>query len=208
MKDRDVIFIYFMMMVIVIILMVVECMISRRISEAQNSLEKKIDDICSYHTESDATITDATITDATITDATIMDATETDSQIETSVGNAFDKPSEAQECVLEVEGEEMVGEATKTDSEASKGHYMGSYELTAYIATGNPCADGVYPQEGWTVACNDSRLWHRRIRIEGYGEYYVHDTGGMASNVIDVFVGSYNEAIQFGRKTAEVYIIE
>lgn len=198
MKDRDVIFIYFMMMAIVIILMVVECMISRRISEVQNSLEKKIDDICSYHTESDATITDATI----------MDATETDSQIETSVGNAFDKPSEVQECVLEGEVEEMVGEATKTDSEASEGHYMGSYELTAYIATGNPCADGVYPQEGWTVACNDSRLWHRRIRIEGYGEYYVHDTGGMASNVIDVFVGSYNEAIQFGRKTAEVYIIE
>lgn len=203
MKDRDVIFIYFMMMVIVIILMVVECMISRRISEAQNSLEKKIDDMYSYHTESDATQSDATITDATI-----MDATETDSQIETSVGNAFDKPSEAQECVLEGEVKGNVGEATKTDSEASEGHYMGSYELTAYIATGNPCADGAYPQEGWTVACNDSRLWHRRIRIEGYGEYYVHDTGGMASNVIDVFVGSYNKAIQFGRRTAEVYIVE
>jgi 3D (Asp-Asp-Asp) domain-containing protein len=86
--------------------------------------------------------------------------------------------------------------------------YMGVYELTAYISTGNPCADGSYPTTGFTVASNDSRLWHKWIHIEGYGDYYVHDTGGMATNVLDVFVGSYDEAIQFGRRTAEVYIIE
>lgn len=86
--------------------------------------------------------------------------------------------------------------------------YMGEYELTAYIATGNPCADGVYPQVGYTVASNDPNLWHRWIRIEGYGDYYVHDTGGMATNVIDIFVSSYDEAIQFGRRNAEVYIID
>jgi 3D (Asp-Asp-Asp) domain-containing protein len=86
--------------------------------------------------------------------------------------------------------------------------YAGHYELTAYIETGNPCADGVYPQVGHTAACNDPSLWHKWIEIEGYGIYYVHDTGGMASNVIDLFVGSYDEAIQFGRREAEVYIIE
>ena len=86
--------------------------------------------------------------------------------------------------------------------------YAGNYELTAYIATGNPCADGNYPSVGYTVACNDSSLWHKTIYIDGYGYYYVHDTGGMASNVIDVFVGSYDEAIQFGRRTADVYIVE
>lgn len=86
--------------------------------------------------------------------------------------------------------------------------YAGTYELTAYIETGNPCADGEYPQTGHTAACNDPALWHKWIEIEGYGAYYVHDTGGMASNVIDIFVGSYDEAIQFGRRNAEVYIIE
>ena len=86
--------------------------------------------------------------------------------------------------------------------------YVGTFELTAYIATGNACADGVYPQVGYTAACNDKRLWHKKIHIEGYGDYYIHDTGGMANNVIDVFVGSYDEAIQFGRRTAEVYIID
>lgn len=108
---------------------------------------------------------------------------------------------EASEIDLNEKDEEIV---TEEQIEA----YMGIYELTAYIATGNPCADGVYPQVGYTVACNDSRLWHHRIRIEGYGEYYVHDTGGMATNVIDIFMGSYDEAIQFGRRKAEVYIID
>lgn len=86
--------------------------------------------------------------------------------------------------------------------------YVGSYELTAYVWTGNPCADGVYPEVSYTCACNDPALWHKWIHIEGYGDYYVHDTGGMSSNVIDIFVGSYDEAINFGRRTAEVYIIE
>lgn len=86
--------------------------------------------------------------------------------------------------------------------------YMGKYELTAYIATGNPCADGVYPEVGHTVASNDPALWHKWIEIEDYGTYYVHDTGGMATNVIDIFVGSYDEAIQFGRRSANVYVKE
>lgn len=85
---------------------------------------------------------------------------------------------------------------------------VGGYELTAYIATGNPCADGKYPSTWYTVACNDPSLWHKTIHIEGYGDFYVHDTGGMASNVIDIFVGSYDEAIQFGRRYAEVYVYD
>ena len=86
--------------------------------------------------------------------------------------------------------------------------YAGTYELTAYIETGNPCADGVYPTVGYTAASNDPALWHKKIMIKGYGEYYVHDTGGMSINVIDLFFGSYDEAIQFGRREAEVYILE
>lgn len=86
--------------------------------------------------------------------------------------------------------------------------YVGEYELTAYVATGNPCADGVYPCAGVTVASNDPQLWHKNIYIEGYGEFYVHDTGGMSSNVIDIFMDSYDDAIQFGRRIGDVYIIE
>lgn len=97
---------------------------------------------------------------------------------------------------------------SETVKENSTSQYMGYYELTAYAWTGNPCADGVYPQTGYTVACNDSRLWHRWVYIEGYGTYYCHDTGGMASNVVDIYMGDYDSCIQFGRRGANVYIVD
>lgn len=91
--------------------------------------------------------------------------------------------------------------------------YVGSYQCTAYKSTGNACADGVYPCEGVTVASNDPDLWHKVIEISGTGTdwdglYYVHDTGGMSSNVIDIFIDDYSECIQFGRRSADIYIVE
>lgn len=86
--------------------------------------------------------------------------------------------------------------------------YMGTYELTAYAETGNCCADGVYPSKWFTAASNDPSLWHRWIYVEGLGEFYVHDTGGMSSNVIDIYLGDYDSCIQFGRQIGEVYVIE
>ena len=84
--------------------------------------------------------------------------------------------------------------------------YLGSYELTAYAWTGNPCANGNYPSCGYTVASNSIPMGSR-IYIEGYGEYVVEDRGGMPSNVIDVYMGDYDTCIQFGRQTADVYLI-
>ncbi len=84
---------------------------------------------------------------------------------------------------------------------------IGTYQLTAYVATGSPCASGVYPTVGRTVACNSLALG-TKIYIEGLGEYVVEDTGGMGGGVIDVFVSDYGSAINFGRQTANVYIIE
>lgn len=85
--------------------------------------------------------------------------------------------------------------------------YFSTMQLTAYVATGCPCADGNYPCVGWTVACNDSRLWHKTIYIEGYGTRYVHDTGGMPVDTLDLFVGSLDEAYQVGRRNVEVYLV-
>lgn len=86
--------------------------------------------------------------------------------------------------------------------------YYSNMELTAYMWTGNPCADGVYPAEGFTAACNDPGLWHKWVYIEGIGTYYIHDTGGMANNVIDIYMGTYDACVNFGRQTANVYILE
>lgn len=121
--------------------------------------------------------------------------------------------SEANYEVTEV-SDEVTPEVTYVETDvcyaASEGEmmYLGSYELTAYMWTGNPCADGVYPSCGYTVACNDPSLWHRWIYIEGYGNYYVHDVGGMPSyNIIDVYLGDYDSCVQFGRRSANVYLI-
>lgn len=145
--------------------------------------------------------------------------------IPTPVETALSKPTRApaspkptepsdSEIVMELKDDfkaAPVPTATPADAEEAEPEpekqYAGYYELTAYIETGNPCADGVYPTTGYTAASNDPTLWHKWIFIEGYGTYYVHDTGGMANNVIDLFVGSYDEAIQFGRREANVYIL-
>jgi 3D (Asp-Asp-Asp) domain-containing protein len=86
--------------------------------------------------------------------------------------------------------------------------YFGNMATTGYLATGNPCADGSYPVAGWTVACNDRRLWHKTIYIEGVGTRYVHDTGGMPMSVLDVFVGSLSEAYSITSGSRAVYIVE
>lgn len=114
---------------------------------------------------------------------------------------------DVQTLLMEMEVNESDLHKQTEVKEEIKYEYVGTYELTAYVETGNPCADGIYPSVGYTAACNDPALWHKWIHINGYGDFYVHDTGGMSSNVIDLFVGSYDEAIQFGRREAEVSII-
>lgn len=85
--------------------------------------------------------------------------------------------------------------------------YLGDYQLTAYEWTGNPCANGNYPTEGYTIASNTLPIG-TRVYIEGIGERTVEDTGGMPGNVIDIYMGDPGTCVQFGRQNAEVYILE
>ena len=125
----------------------------------------------------------------------VLEYTETELEIQERIQDINE------ELIAEAEAEAAAEEAAQP-----KMSYLGNYELTAYIATGNPCASGVYPQINHTVACNSIPMG-TRIYIEGYGEYIVEDTGGMAGNVIDVFVSDYSTAINFGRRVADVYIV-
>ena len=100
--------------------------------------------------------------------------------------------------------EMMAARSTPSGSWSAIG---GVFELTAYEWTGNPCANGEYPIPGYTVASNWFPIG-TRIYIEGIGERVVTDTGGMSNNVIDIYMGDPETCIQFGRQTAEVYVIE
>ena len=89
--------------------------------------------------------------------------------------------------------------------------YYGIYNLTAYPWTGDPCADEVFPEEGYTAACNDPALWHKWVYIEGVGERYIHDTGNpavMGTDTIDIFIYDSGSCYEFGRRQAGVYVIE
>lgn len=114
--------------------------------------------------------------------------------------------TETYDKFIEVDEEELVEEQEVVQEDTKAYYYYGTKELTAYCATGNPCADGVYPSVGYTVASNDKNLWHKWVYIEGIGDRYVHDTGGMGVNVIDVYMSSYSECISFGRQSADIYV--
>lgn len=140
-------------------------------------------------------------------DAEVISYDEPDDAYTYDVGEA-----EAEEAPAPEDPEIDATSETDSDSDAdsdsnSDMSYYGCLELTAYTWTGNPCADGVFPSSGYTVACNNSDLWHKWIYIEGMGTYYVHDTGGMACGVIDIYMDSYDACIQFGRQSANVYVL-
>ena len=82
-------------------------------------------------------------------------------------------------------------------------------EASAYVATGNPTAVGIYPYVG--VVAVDPRVipLYTKMYIPGYGFAIAADTGGyIIGNRIDLFYDDYNAAIHFGRRNIEVYILE
>lgn len=78
-------------------------------------------------------------------------------------------------------------------------------EVTAYTHTGGVMANGEYPYVG-AVASDDLPLGTTVI-ING-SSYVVADRfGGGYSGMIDVFVDSEEEAIQFGRQYLDVTVV-
>lgn len=80
---------------------------------------------------------------------------------------------------------------------------------TAYTHTGHRTATGIYPYEG--VVAVDPRVipLGTKLYVENYGYAVAADTGGVIKgNKIDVFFNTYNEAINWGRRTVKVYILD
>lgn len=94
---------------------------------------------------------------------------------------------------------------------------LGNFELTWYC----PCekcvgkkkkirtATGTTPKANRTIAVDPTKIpLGSIIYIQGYGYYVAEDTGSaIKSNRIDIFVNSHQEALQLGKRHANVYLI-
>lgn len=149
-----------------------------------------------------------TVIEATTETETETEAIETETNVdkdeikETSIVTETEMPSED----VTEPSEDFTEEVEEVYTEGTNGSYLGYYELTAYTHTGNCMANGEYPYVG-ACACNSLDLG-TIIYIEGYGTFTVCDRGGMPDNVIDIFMDTYDECIEFGRRGADVYITE
>ena len=85
-------------------------------------------------------------------------------------------------------------------------------ETTAYNATVEQCgkadgitASGTYVTEGRTVACNDFPFGTKLLI--GENVYVVEDRCGY-DNVVDIYFENHHDAINWGRRTMEVTVVE
>ena len=81
-------------------------------------------------------------------------------------------------------------------------------EATAYTWTGSRTATGTWPSRG-TVAVDPNVIpLGAELYVEGYGPAVAADTGGdIKGQRIDLYMESYEEAIQFGRRQVLVEVL-
>ena len=110
-----------------------------------------------------------------------------------------------------------VAEKKWAEEEKAK-RYLGAFELTFYCSCqkccsipNNKCANGEYPKEGLTVACDPRVIpLGTYIEIEGFGVRKCMDTGSaIKSRKLDVYVSSHSKALELGRKkNVKVHLAE
>lgn len=83
---------------------------------------------------------------------------------------------------------------------------LGEWRITAYAATGYPCANGNYPTTGYTIACN-SLDFGTEVYIDGVGFRTVEDRGPawLGSEWCDLYLGDYWSCVQWGSQSRKVW---
>lgn len=84
---------------------------------------------------------------------------------------------------------------------------LGTWHITAYAETGLNCANGNYPEENFTIACN-SLPFGTEVFIEGVGFRTVEDRGPdyMGSEWLDIYMQSETDCIQWGSQYRRVWL--
>lgn len=125
----------------------------------------------------------------------------------------WDMPADAvrnePESVVYAEAEEVIEpEEIAEESPEEELEYLGTFEMTAYEWTGNPCANGNYPEVGYTVACNSLPLG-TTVYIEGVGYRVVEDRGAEWHGDwwMDLYLGDVDSCYAWGVRSVDVYIV-
>lgn len=131
----------------------------------------------------------------------------------TCVVPPWDMPADAvrnePQSVVYAEAEEVIEpDEIAEESPEEELEYLGTFEMTAYEWTGNPCANGNYPEVGYTVACNSLPLG-TTVYIEGVGYRVVEDRGAEwhGSNWMDLYLGDVDSCYEWGVRSVDVYIV-
>lgn len=115
--------------------------------------------------------------------------------------------------IKEIRGEEIIKTVYVSPLEVPAGYI--AIEATGYSAndpeqgTNNINALGRVVREGTVAACPSQFPLGSRIDIYGLGEYVVEDTGGAITHGrIDIFFDTKQEALDWGRRTVYVKLLE
>ena len=87
--------------------------------------------------------------------------------------------------------------------------HAGSWLTTAYTHSGFNCADGSYPQAGYTIAANSLPIG-TTVYISGVGQRTVCDRGpsSMPDEWLDIFMDEYDECVEWGMRNCEIWIVK
>lgn len=135
----------------------------------------------------------------------------TDAEILEVVPFAEEVAGEIEAGWMRLEGREgyVKAEYLSVDNPLEDMTYMGEWRTTAYAYTGSPCANGEYPEEGYTIACN-SLSFGTKVYIAGAGFRVVEDRGpaSMGDAWLDIYMANVEDCIQWGDRYLDVYVVE
>ena len=126
---------------------------------------------------------------------------------------AVDKKQQSGIEATEATEEATAGAILVEDDSYQPGTYLGTYTTTAYCGCSRCCgksdgitASGTYATEGRTIAAPSSFAFGTELIIDGH-TYVVEDRGGaIHGNRIDIFFSSHQAALNYGRRTVDVYV--
>ena len=108
---------------------------------------------------------------------------------------------EMTEIVATAEDSAPVSESADT----GEMQYLGSWEVSAYEWSDQPCANGNWPTVWYTCAFNYAPR-NATLYVEGLGYFVNEDYCGTDSR-LDIFLGDYDACIQFGTQYHDVYLV-